>query len=59
MEKLNIDLNVLEETLVNFLKEEVGKVGFNKVVLGLSGGIDSDADIADMQPSRDHTVGTD
>ncbi len=41
MEKLNIDLNVLEETLVNFLKEEVGKVGFNKVVLGLSGGIDS------------------
>ena len=41
MEKLNIDLNVLEETLVNFLKEEVGKVGFSKVVLGLSGGIDS------------------
>lgn len=41
MEKLNIDLNVLEETLVNFLREEVGKVGFNKVVLGLSGGIDS------------------
>lgn len=41
MEKLSIDLNVLEEILVNFLNEEAGKVGFKKVVLGLSGGIDS------------------
>lgn len=41
MEKLNINLNVLEETLVNFLKDEVEKTGFKKVVLGLSGGIDS------------------
>lgn len=41
MEKLNVDLSVLEEILVNFLREEAGKVGFKKVVLGLSGGIDS------------------
>jgi NAD+ synthase len=41
MEKLNVDLSVLEEVLVNFLREEAGKVGFKKVVLGLSGGIDS------------------
>lgn len=41
MEKLDVDLNVLEETLVNFLREEVEKTGFKKVVLGLSGGIDS------------------
>lgn len=41
MEKLNVDLSVLEEILVNFLREEVEKVGFKKVVLGLSGGIDS------------------
>ena len=41
MEKLNIDLNSLEETLVAFLKDEVEKTGFKMVVLGLSGGIDS------------------
>lgn len=41
MEKLDIDLTTLEEMLVNFLREEAGKVGFKKVVLGLSGGIDS------------------
>ena len=40
-EKLNIDLNTLEDTLVAFLKDEVEKTGFKKVVLGLSGGIDS------------------
>ena len=38
MEKLNIDLNTLEDTLVAFLKDEVEKTGFKKVVLGLSGG---------------------
>ncbi|NLC27160.1 MAG: NAD+ synthase [Campylobacteraceae bacterium] len=31
----------IETFLVNFLREEVGKIGFSKVVLGLSGGIDS------------------
>ncbi|MCQ8211744.1 NAD+ synthase [Cetobacterium somerae] len=39
--KLNLDLNLVEKILVNFLKEEANKVGFTKVVLGLSGGIDS------------------
>lgn len=39
--KLNLDLKLVENILVNFLKEEANKVGFNKVVLGLSGGIDS------------------
>ena len=39
--KLDLDLNLVENILVNFLKEEAKKVGFSKVVLGLSGGIDS------------------
>lgn len=37
--KLNLD--ILEEVLVGFLREEANRVGFTKVVLGLSGGIDS------------------
>ena len=40
-EGLSLDLKVTEEILVNFLREEVNKVGFKKVILGLSGGIDS------------------
>lgn len=40
-DKLYLDLNKVENILVNFVKEEVEKVGFKKVVLGLSGGIDS------------------
>lgn len=40
-EKLDLDFSLVEKILINFLKEEVKKVGFNKVVLGLSGGIDS------------------
>lgn len=39
--KLELDLNLVENMLVEFLREEAKKVGFNKVVLGLSGGIDS------------------
>lgn len=41
MNKFELDLNLLENVLVNFLREEAKKVGFTKVVLGLSGGIDS------------------
>ncbi len=41
MEKLNLDLNVVEEVLLNFIRDEIRKAGFTKVVLGLSGGIDS------------------
>lgn len=40
-EGLLLDLKLTEEMLVNFLREEVHKVGFKKVILGLSGGIDS------------------
>ncbi len=40
-EGLKLDLKKTEEALVNFLREEVGKIGFKKVILGLSGGIDS------------------
>ena len=40
-EGLVLDLEKTEKMLVNFLREEVGKVGFKKVILGLSGGIDS------------------
>ncbi|WP_410208141.1 NAD+ synthase [Fusobacterium sp.] len=41
MDKFKMDLALLERVLVDFLREEAGKVGFKKVVLGLSGGIDS------------------
>lgn len=41
MRELELDMKILKKILVNFLKEEVNKVGFKKVVLGLSGGIDS------------------
>src|SRR5258708_1745815 len=38
---LSIDTAVVERILVGFLREEVRKVGFERVVLGLSGGVDS------------------
>lgn len=38
---LNIDMELTTRILTAFIKEEVEKVGFNKVVMGLSGGIDS------------------
>ena len=38
---LSVDTAVVERILVGFLREEVRKVGFERVVLGLSGGIDS------------------
>ena len=40
-EGLVLDLAKTEKMLVDFLREEVHKVGFKKVILGLSGGIDS------------------
>lgn len=36
-----MEMECLEKILVDFLREEANKVGFKKVVLGLSGGIDS------------------
>ncbi len=38
---LAIDCKLVEQVLVDFIKDEVTKVGFSKVVFGLSGGIDS------------------
>ncbi|HEV7677390.1 MAG TPA: NAD+ synthase [Candidatus Dormibacteraeota bacterium] len=38
---LAIDAAVVERILVGFLREEVRKVGFERVVIGLSGGVDS------------------
>ena len=40
-EKINLNLELTERILVDFIREEVRSAGFSKVVLGLSGGIDS------------------
>jgi NAD+ synthase len=40
-EKLRLDARLTADVLVAFLREEVQKAGFQRVVLGLSGGIDS------------------
>lgn len=40
-EKLLFNIEEIEIKLVNFLRDEVSKRGFKKVILGLSGGIDS------------------
>lgn len=40
-EDITLDLEVTEKILVGFIREEVRSAGFEKVVLGLSGGIDS------------------
>lgn len=39
--ELTSNMKELEEKLVNFVREETAKRGFKKVILGLSGGIDS------------------
>lgn len=41
LNKLNIDCSVVSQYLIEFVRNEVTKAGFSKVVLGLSGGIDS------------------
>lgn len=41
MNNLSIDAKFVSEVLQRFLKEETTKTGFQKVLLGLSGGIDS------------------
>jgi len=41
MKGLQLDMEILEKMLVNFVRTETLKSGFNKLVLGLSGGIDS------------------
>ena len=39
--KIDLNLELTERILVDFIKEEVKSAGFSRVVLGLSGGIDS------------------
>lgn len=41
MAGLKVNAPLLRQVLVGFIRDEVGKVGITKVVLGLSGGIDS------------------
>jgi NAD+ synthase len=41
MTETRLNTGLLREILVGFLREEIGKVGLGKAVLGLSGGIDS------------------
>ncbi len=40
-DKLHIDLEVTQLVLTKFLQNEIGKAGFQRAVLGLSGGVDS------------------
>ena len=41
MSGLDLDCALVERTLTGFIEEELGKFGFTRAVLGLSGGIDS------------------
>jgi NAD+ synthase len=38
---MNINSELVENTLIGFIKDEITKFGFKKAVLGLSGGLDS------------------
>jgi NAD+ synthase len=38
---MNLDMFQIEQKLLSFLKEETASIGFRRVVLGLSGGVDS------------------
>src|SRR5258708_30767741 len=40
-EMLHINTDLAKKIIVSFIRDGVSKVGFNKAVLGLSGGIDS------------------
>jgi len=41
LNKLEVDSNLVRKILVEFLRQEIGKVGFSRAVVNLSGGIDS------------------
>src|SRR5512138_2141089 len=41
MTRLSVNTKLLRIILVDFIREEIFKVGMNKGILGLSGGIDS------------------
>ncbi len=38
---MNLNYNIVEEKLIDFLRTETRRIGINKAVIGLSGGIDS------------------
>lgn len=56
---LTIDCEQVCKVLVNFIRTEVRKVGFERVVLGLSGGIDSSlsASLGALALGRDNVIG--
>jgi NAD+ synthase len=58
LDVLAIDTDTVTDLLVSFLREEVTKVGFDKVVLGLSGGVDSalTAALACRALGADHVI---
>ncbi len=41
MSPLDIQVELVEDLLLRFLRKETGKFGFSRVLLGLSGGVDS------------------
>ena len=46
-EKLNLDLDLVEKTLIEFIRDEVRRRrGFERVVVGVSGGVDSAVSLA-------------
>ena len=46
-EKLNLDLDLVEKTLIEFIRDEVRRRrGFERVVVGVSGGVDSAISLA-------------
>lgn len=54
-----INLEIVRQLLVGFIQNEVSKMGFNKVVLGLSGGVDSSlcAFLAAAALGKDNVLG--
>ncbi|MCA1553073.1 MAG: NAD+ synthase, partial [Chloroflexi bacterium] len=46
LSRLAINTNLVRPVLVNFLRDEIRKVGFERAVVGLSGGIDSAVSLA-------------
>ena len=41
MTNLDVQVELVEKLLVSFLRAEAGKFGFSRVIVGVSGGIDS------------------